>query len=136
VSDDLIKRLRRTPLYYSNGAVADDITDEAADALEARQNELDASRAEWERLNQLQRPIFQTLKDTVETVDVIAAERDALKEALKRAADMLHSIAGDIEDGHSLEGMRGKYVMAVLSARDNARAALSSPVQKDKEPQA
>lgn len=44
--------------------------------------------------------------------------------ALKRARDMLQSVAGDIEDGYSLDSLRGKYVMAILGARDDAWAAL------------
>lgn len=45
--------------------------------------------------------------------------------ALRRARGMLQSIAGDIEDGHSLAGMREKYTLAVLRARDDADAALA-----------
>jgi hypothetical protein len=47
-----------------------------------------------------------------------------LRTALERAKDMLQSVAGDIEDGHGLKDMRGKYVLAVLGARDAAYDAL------------
>ncbi len=53
-------------------------------------------------------------------------EIDGLRKALKRAADMLQSIAGDIEDGYALADMRGKYVLAVLGARDAAHDALNA----------
>lgn len=49
---------------------------------------------------------------------------DEMQVALKRAADMLHAVAGDLEDGYSLDTLREKYVMAVLGARDAAYAAL------------
>jgi hypothetical protein len=52
------------------------------------------------------------------------AASPAMAEALRRARDMLQSIAGDIEDGYSLAEMRGKYVLAVLGARDACDSAL------------
>ncbi len=45
--------------------------------------------------------------------------------ALKRARNMLQAVAGDIEDGYSLDSFRGKYVLALLGARDAADAALA-----------
>jgi hypothetical protein len=45
--------------------------------------------------------------------------------ALKRAHDMLQAVAGDIEDGGSLDSLRGKYVLAILGVRDAAYAALA-----------
>lgn len=54
----------------------------------------------------------------------LIAAAPSLYEALRRAKDMLQSIAGDIEDGYSLAGMREKYVLAVLGARDAAHSAL------------
>lgn len=44
--------------------------------------------------------------------------------ALSRAAGMLADVAGDLEDGGSFDGLRGKYVTALLSARDDARDAI------------
>jgi arginine/ornithine N-succinyltransferase beta subunit len=78
----------------------------------------------------------QELSDLVDSEPTIIAIRDALKlassshdathVALKRAADMLHAVAGDLKDGYSLDTLRGKYVMAVLGARDAAYAALKA----------
>jgi len=45
--------------------------------------------------------------------------------ALKRAHDMLQAVAGDIEDGYSFDTLRGKYIMAILGARDAAYDALA-----------
>lgn len=55
----------------------------------------------------------------------LVAAAPAMAEALRRARDMLQSIAGDIEDGYSLAEMRGKYVLAVLGARDACHSALA-----------
>ena len=45
--------------------------------------------------------------------------------AAKRAAEMLNAVAGDIEDGGSLDTLRGKYTMALINARDFAREAIA-----------
>lgn len=63
-------------------------------------------------------------REAVANAHLIAAAPE-LYEALRRARDMLQSVAGDIEDGGSLDSLRGKYVMAILGARDAAWAALS-----------
>ena len=55
----------------------------------------------------------------------MSAINKLLYDELLRSADMLAAIAGDIEDGHSLTDLRGKYVIAILDARDDARAALA-----------
>ena len=53
----------------------------------------------------------------------VGVENRALRELLKNAGNMLRSVAGDIEDGYSLSGMREKYALAVLNAADEAHAA-------------
>ena len=63
-------------------------------------------------------------KDDAELIVTAVNAHADLQAALKRAADMLHAVAGDLEDGYSLDTLRGKYVMAVLGARDAAYAAL------------
>jgi hypothetical protein len=55
----------------------------------------------------------------------LIAAAPELYEALKRARDMLQSVAGDIEDGGSLDSLRGKYVLAILGVRDAAYTALA-----------
>ena len=55
---------------------------------------------------------------------LIAAAPD-LYETLRRAKDMLHAVAGDLEDGYSLGDIRGKYVMSLLQVRDDAHATLA-----------
>ena len=61
-----------------------------------------------------------------------ARERaERLRKALDRAADMLSAVAGDIEDGYALIALRGKYVTAILRARDDAHAALSDPTREE-----
>lgn len=62
----------------------------------------------------------------------LIAAAPAMAEALERARDMLQSVAGDIEDGYSLDTLRGKYVLAVLGARDAADAALALAKGKKK----
>lgn len=62
--------------------------------------------------------------ESMANAHLIAAAPE-LYEALKRAHDMLQSVAGDIEDGGSLDSLRGKYVLAILGARDAAYAALA-----------
>ena len=65
------------------------------------------------------------LMDEAASLILSDAEKiDTLRNALTRARDMLQSVAGDIEDGHALTDMRGKYVLAVLGARDAAYGAL------------
>src|SRR3990172_3755426 len=59
-----------------------------------------------------------------EVMAAIAAIPDT-HAALKRARDMLQAVAGDIEDGYSLDGLRGKYVLAIMASRDDADAALA-----------
>ena len=54
------------------------------------------------------------------------ADTATMLATLERAANMLDAIAGDMEDGHSIDSLRGKYVMAIVNARDDARAALKS----------
>jgi len=54
---------------------------------------------------------------------LLAAAPDC-KAELKRAAGMLAAVAGDIEDGYSIDSLRGKYLMAVVNARDDARAVM------------
>lgn len=55
----------------------------------------------------------------------LIAAAPELYAALKRARDMLQAVAGDIEDGGSLDTLRGKYVMAILGVRDAAYDALA-----------
>lgn len=55
----------------------------------------------------------------------LIAAAPELHAALKRAHDMLQAVAGDIEDGGSLDSLRGKYVLAILGVRDAAHAALA-----------
>lgn len=64
------------------------------------------------------------LPSLLAAVRELTQERDAMKRELKSAADMLQAVACDLEDGGSLDTLRGKYVLAVLNASDRARAAL------------
>lgn len=50
-----------------------------------------------------------------------ASAVDALLAALRRAADMLSAVAGDLEDGGDLGSVRAKYVGALVTTRDNIR---------------
>jgi hypothetical protein len=50
------------------------------------------------------------------------------------AADQLSAVAGDIEDGAPFRELRGKYVMALVDARDDLREALT-PLRKHLEGQ-
>jgi hypothetical protein len=56
----------------------------------------------------------------------LIAAAPALLAELKRAAHMLSAVAVDLEDGGSLDSLRGKYVMALVEARDDARAAIAA----------
>ena len=62
---------------------------------------------------------FRALVERVERAD-------RLRDEAKSGADMLAAIAGDLDDGFSIEGLRGKYLLAVVNARDDLRAALSA----------
>lgn len=55
---------------------------------------------------------------------LIAASPELVAE-LRRCTDMLSAVAGDIEDGQTLAELRGKYVTALITARDDGRAALA-----------
>lgn len=55
----------------------------------------------------------------------LIAQSPALYDELRKCADMLSAIAGDIEDGHSFADLRGKYVTALIERRDDARAVLA-----------
>lgn len=63
-------------------------------------------------------------EEEIATVGNWLATVDALEGALKRAADMLAAVAGDIEDGYSLDSLRDKYLSAIVNARDDARTVL------------
>lgn len=56
-------------------------------------------------------------------VRAVNAHADLLAE-LRRCSDMLSAVASDMEDGGSLDTLRGKYITALVNARDDARAAI------------
>lgn len=62
-------------------------------------------------------------EECIANARLIAAAPELL-EALRQSANMLSAIAGDIEDGYSIDSLRYKYLMAVVNARDTARATL------------
>ena len=68
----------------------------------------------------------QVYRDLQAAQDRIAV----LVKALTACSNMVAAVAGDIEDGYSLTDLRGKYVMALINARDDARSALS-PAQTE-----
>lgn len=73
-------------------------------------------------------PGKRTKQEAIAAWNSVAALRArvlTLEAELKKAANMLGAVAGDIEDGYSLDSLRGKYLVAVVNARDAARAALS-----------
>jgi hypothetical protein len=63
--------------------------------------------------------------DLLSTSARLRNERNDLRAALHIAADMLDAVAGDLEDGGSLDTLRGKYGIALVNARDDARAAIA-----------
>ncbi len=54
----------------------------------------------------------------------LIASAPELLDQLRRAASILADVAGDIEDGGSLDSLRGKYVSALVNARDDALAVI------------
>jgi len=116
VKEDLIRRLRRTPLYDGAGESADDLTDEAADALEAAQAEVEGLKnlLEW-AMNSGSgiEPFVGLFSDNWEDGSCWGCDAQPHRRRIgndRRWEDFPHS------DGC-------KYAAA--------RAALSSPVQKD-----
>ena len=106
-ADDLIQRLRRTPLQYCKGVEADSFMDEAADALEACQAEVTALQVALALAGPSRvtgRTILGTMPD------------QAIVRLMPLAHDERHLTAF---------GIRLKRGFARI------RAALSSPVQKD-----
>ena len=72
------------------------------------------------------RVCFMTSNGPTEANASLIAAAPELYATLKRARDMLQAVAGDIEDGGSLDSLRGKYVLAILGVRDAAYDALAN----------
>jgi hypothetical protein len=67
---------------------------------------------------------YASLEMRPEDALLVAAAPELLK-TLREACNMLSAIAGDIEDGYSLETLRGKVVQALVNVRDDGRAAIA-----------
>lgn len=56
-----------------------------------------------------------------------------LKDELRKAADMLADVIGDLDDGFDLGALRGKYAHALLERRDDARSLLARAQREEPE---
>lgn len=149
VTSNRIRRLRRTPLYYSHGGEADALTDEIADALEASQAEVERLREALTLRPMNTAPkedraiIWAKFKDDMAPYNGRTDQPDWHTRWQGRWAPVRHegiTHPGGYDMGWSIAlpvrhvGLSDEWFEGWLPLP--ARAVLSSPVQKDKEPQA
>ncbi len=136
--DVLIERLRNID-SWSRDDGGPSMMVEVADRLAALIAERDGlkealanSEAEWCKLNRLQRPLFDTLKEVTTTLETCAAERDELKDIIKRRLDCDGSNgAWDARLNFDLtEEMRGVLPKASPPRQDEERSDTALPLDQ------